>query len=256
MFSSYGQLGGGDTDTERDVYRFDAETDRLNRVSIGEDADSANGNGESSATIIPGNQGGSVLEQHEMNSRAISEDGSRIVFGTSEPLSPDAVNGLENVYEWRMSAETGEGVVSLVSSGSADEPVSQFVIAPGGRDVFFVTTQGLVPQDVDGAPDLYDARLGGGFPAPPASLVPCVGDACQGPLTSPTPLLVPATVSQAPGENVLPAKRSTAPKAKRESKASRKHKKRKAKKSSAGRRGRSHGRPSQSAIGQRNGGRQ
>ena len=29
--------------------------------------------------------------------------------------------------------------------------------------MFFVTAQGLVPQDTDGAEDIYDARLGGGL---------------------------------------------------------------------------------------------
>jgi len=51
----------------------------------------------------------------------------------------------------------------------------------------------------------YDARLGAGFPVAPAPRQPCVaGDSRQGPLTNPAPLLVPGSVSQAPGENLPP----------------------------------------------------
>ena len=67
------------------------------------------------------------------------------------------------------------------------------MIDPSGRNIFFITSQGLVPQDTDGADDVYDARLGGGFPLPPAPVQPCAGDACQGPLTNPAPLLVPGS---------------------------------------------------------------
>jgi hypothetical protein len=50
--------------------------------------------------------------------------------------------------------------------------------------------------------DLYDARIGAGFPAVPAAPEECSADACQGPLTNPAPLLVPGSVSQSPGENL------------------------------------------------------
>ncbi len=46
-----------------------------------------------------------------------------------------------------------------------------------GVDVFFLTDGSLVPQD-PGSYDLYDARVGGGFPVA-AKPIPCFGDACQ-----------------------------------------------------------------------------
>jgi hypothetical protein len=202
VFSSYGQLTGDDTDTARDVYRYDAETGVLLRVSTGEAGYDANGNNSAfDATIAAGHQGGTVVEQYEMDSRAVSEDGSRIVFRTSEPLSSEAVNGVEDAYEWHLEPGAKQGAVSLLSSGSAQQPVPSVVISSTGNDVFFATSQGLVPQDTDGALDIYDARLHGGFPEASASPQPCAGDACQGPLTSPAPLLVPGSVAQAPGEN-------------------------------------------------------
>ena len=232
VFSSYGQLVGGDVDTAKDVYRYDAETGLLSRISIGEAGSDANGNNSLfDVTILPGNEGGNVREQHEMNSRAISEDGSRIVFDTDDPLSPAAVNGLRNAYEWHLEPGESEGQVSLISSGSAEEPVSDVVIAPEGTDVFFVTTQDLVSQDKDGAPDVYDARLlrYGGFPEPPVLPQPCAGDACQGPLTNPAPLLVPGSISDTPGENLPAPKPVSASKVKKKPGAHAKKKKLKVK---------------------------
>jgi hypothetical protein len=205
LFSTYAQLVSNDTDTAKDVYRYDAETGMLDRVSLGEAGYHANGNDDAfDATITPHDSGARVADQLEMNSRAISEDGSRVVFATAEPLSPAAVNGLQNIYEWHMQPGSNEGAVSLISSGNAAEPDEGAVISPSGRDVFFTTVQGLIAQDTDGARDIYDARLGGGFSSPPAQPQQCSGDACRGPLTNPAPLLIPGSVSQAPGENLPP----------------------------------------------------
>jgi hypothetical protein len=204
VFSSYSQLTSDDTDTAADTYRFDAETGMLERVSVGENGDDDNGNSNNyDALIRAGNFGASVLLQHEMDNRDISEDGSRIIFSTAEPLSPAAINGLTNLYEWHENPSGVGGSVSLLSGGTGSTPVEDAVISPDGGNVFFVTSEGLVPQDVDGEDDVYDARLGAGFPTAPAATEPCSGDACQGPLTNPEPLLVPGSAVQASGGNVL-----------------------------------------------------
>jgi hypothetical protein len=200
VFSSYGQLTGDDTDSARDVYRYDAVTGVLDRVSIGENGFDANGNNDAfdAALRQADNQKDSLWFEHVLlNSRAVSEDGSRIVFDTVEPLSAAAVNGVDNVYVWRKEPGWDTGVLSLVSTGSSSEPSGDEVVSPAGGDIFFVTSQGLVSQDTDGLPDIYDARVGGGFPEPPAERVPCSGDACQGSLTNPAPLLVPGSMAQA-----------------------------------------------------------
>ncbi len=205
VFSTYAQLIGrgaqADTDDAQDVYRYDAETGVLDRVSLGEDGHDANGNGPYGATIASvGVSSARVYDEYELGVRSISEDGSRIVFSSAEPLSRDAVNGLVNVYEWHQGPGGG-GVVSLISSGTSETPDESPVISPSGRDIFFVTNQGLTSGDTDGQADVYDARLDGGFSPVAASVAPCAGDACQGPLTNPAPLLVPGSVSQAPGGN-------------------------------------------------------
>jgi hypothetical protein len=248
VFATYAQLTSNDRNVARDVYRYDAATGRLERVSFGENGFDDNGNrtilderGEAlGARIMPGNSRGDLLHHYSLGTRAVSEDGSRIVFTSAEPLSPTASNGLENAYEWRKGASGSEGSVSLISSGGGSEPVNDVVISPNGTGVFFVTVDGLVPQDTDGLPDVYDARLGEGFPQPPAERRPCEGDACQGALTNPAPLLIPGSVAQVPGGNFASAPQVVKPKKKL--KAKRKPKKRKGKtraKKSASMRGRS-----------------
>jgi hypothetical protein len=227
VFATYAELTGDDTNTASDVYRFDAETGVLERVSIGEDGYDANGNGGVlGATITPGNHGNGLTpfsglrSQHELDNRAVSEDGSRIVFTSAELLSPAVSNGLLNAYEWHEGP--GGGDVSLVSTGSDEQPVYDVVISPNGSSVFFVTVQGLVSQDTDGLLDVYDARLEEGFGQPAAERRPCKGDACQGPLTNPAPLLIPGSVPQAPGGNWPVPKQPAVTGSKKKAKAKRK----------------------------------
>jgi hypothetical protein len=228
VFSSYGQLvttgPQADTDNASDVYRYDAESSALDRVSVGEAGYHLNGNGSDSTVE---NADATIRARA---GRVISEDGSRIVFMSTEPLSSAVSNGLVNAYEWHKEPGWSEGKVSLVSTGSDEEGVSDVVITPSGGDVFFVTAQGLVAQDTDGAPDVYDAHIctpsAPCFPSPPAELEPCSGDACQGPLTNPAPLLVPGSFSRTPGENLVqpakakPKKKVTKKRAKRKRKVS------------------------------------
>jgi hypothetical protein len=210
VFASYRQLLRGDTDNAKDVYRYDTQTGALDRVSAGEGGSDSNGNcndaaGASTcdARIVPNaaEQAGAVYAQQELLDRAISEDGSRVVFTTAAPLSSSATNDLVNVYEWHKEPAWSEGSVAILSTGSSTTSDVQPVITPSGEDVFFLTSQGLVPQDTDGQQDVYDATLRGGFPPVAAAPQPCSGDACYGPLTNPAPLLVPGSVSQAPGQN-------------------------------------------------------
>ncbi len=224
VFSTYARLIASgpeaDADDAQDVYRYDAQAGTLRRVSIGEGGYDANGNRNDGEQIVgeidntPARTGDARIEPDVTGviageerggvRRAVSEDGSRIVFMAVEPLSAGATNGQVDVYEWH------NGSVSLVSCGCSTEPDRDPVLTASGRDLFFKTAAGLVAGDSDGAPDLYDARLGGGFTPPQAPPERCEGDACQGPLTNPAPLLVPGSAVQAAGENA-PAPQTTTP---------------------------------------------
>ncbi len=90
------------------------------------------------------------------------------------------------MYEWE------NGVVYLISTGKS--PLNSYLLdtSENGDDVFFATAEGLVPGDIDGGYDIYDARIPhAGEPFPPAA-VPCEGSVCQGPPNVPSPLAPPA----------------------------------------------------------------
>ncbi len=107
--------------------------------------------------------------------RAISDDGRRVFFTTGEALVPQDTNGKLDAYEY----DVPTGTAHLLSTGK-DTSDSYFMTASAsGDDAFILTRQRLVGWDTDGAYDLYDVRVGGGFPAPSPS-APCIGDACHG----------------------------------------------------------------------------
>jgi hypothetical protein len=200
VFATYAQFSNTDTDVTKDVYRYDADTGVLQRVSAGEDGYNADGNaGIANSTIDAVVERGGVAEQRGLRSRNITEDGSRGIFFSSESLSAKAVNGLTNVYEWHEGADGGIEV-QLVSTGNSDAPVDKAVISSTGEDIFFLTPQRLTGEDPDELMDLYDARVGGGLPTPSSPLQACNGDGCQGPLTT-LPPQVPASASVIPGDD-------------------------------------------------------
>jgi hypothetical protein len=118
-----------------------------------------------------------VTPLDDYRSRSVLDDG-RIFFDTTEPLVPQDTNGEHDVYEWQ------DGQLTLLSGGTAAEGSYFSDASPDGTNVFFKTGQELVGEDIDAATDVYDARVDGGFPAPPVT-PPCTGTGCQG--TPPTP---------------------------------------------------------------------
>lgn len=107
--------------------------------------------------------------------RFLSE-GDQVFFTSTEALLPADTNGVADVYSY----DGPTGRLSLVTSGRGDEPMEFADASADGKNVFFVTRARLVPSDTDGSADLYDARVGGGFDEPEASLVrPCSGESCQ-----------------------------------------------------------------------------
>lgn len=127
-------------------------------------------------------------------------NGGRLFFETREALLPSDTNGQSDVYEYE------NGQPSLLSSGTSTEP-SSFIGASGsGDDVFFTSSQQLVPQDTqEGMQSVYDARVDGGIP-PPAAPPPCTtADACRTPVTPQPPIFgSPSSQSFSGAGNLAP----------------------------------------------------
>jgi Tol biopolymer transport system component len=129
----------------------------------------------------------------------MSPDGSRVFFESSDALTPQDTNGLENVYEWEApgsgSCPGSSGCVFSISSGRSDASSYFETATPSGNDAFFLTREDLVPQGTESTLALYDARVGGGF-APPASQPSgCSGEDCRGAPTSAPATPVAASVT-------------------------------------------------------------
>ncbi len=126
----------------------------------------------------------------------ISEDGSRIFFESPDPLLPgmfaaESKAPIEwmNVYEWE------GGKVSLIAE--ATQATELDGTTPSGNDVYFAT-RAPASAGEPGYQDIYDARVGGGFPPPPPQRPdPCLTESCR-PLFAPTVFFpVPASTTVA-----------------------------------------------------------
>jgi len=198
VFASHGDLTPGDTSGAgyTQIFRYDAASEQLVRISIGEGGFGDNGNaGVGQDTIVP-----PVATEADAGpprgDPTMSNDGSYVFFQSPRALTPHALsdvvvghkvlveNGVviydlteyaQNVYEFH------EGHVYLISDGRdasntvtpcqarIEEPASNVekfgsaVCLLGtdatGHNVFFMTADQLVPSDTDTQVDTYDARI-------------------------------------------------------------------------------------------------
>jgi hypothetical protein len=191
-----------------EIFRYDAETQTLICVSCTSSGPQSGGavNLVSTAAEING----------AYRQRYMLDDG-RVFFDTTNALVPQDVNDQTDVYEWEPAAvgscsaastwfsELSGGCVDLISGGTSDAAPGSVLadVSASGSDVFFTTSQALVPQDGDEITDLYDAREGGGFPPPPAATCPAEADCRPG--TSSAVLVPSATGTNSAAELPPPA---------------------------------------------------
>ena len=218
LFVTATSLVGEDTDTAKDLYRYNDETEQLICLSCA-------GNGTKPVFImrLGGAENGKSLGDFAQMGRVASADVSDVVFATEEGLVPADQNSKMDVYEWRegqliwVSRDTGELGISFINLGIAI--LGNPVISQDGKDVYFATEARLVPsdQDTDNALDVYDARIGGGFPSPkPEARICPNGEICRGSTTEP-PLTAKneSATSQGPGNPAVPpVKKRICPKGK------------------------------------------
>jgi hypothetical protein len=123
---------------------------------------------------------------HPVHSLVMREGEPQVFFSSPDPLAPGAVEGQNNVFEW------AHGQVFRLSSppkGQRNNLISGYGNAFVGAsndasDVYLFTPETLNWEDGDERMSVYDARVGGGFPEPPAPPTPCEATSegsCQGP---------------------------------------------------------------------------
>lgn len=205
------QVGGlpvGNGGGEGQLFRYDSAQDVVECVSCASPFDPEPKMGLS--PLISGTQG--LMNNGLPRVTYISANGDYAFFATPAALLPQDLNGeippeptsckggcserpdgtpSTDIYEWRRDGLHGcaqlQGCLGLITTGTDGYFVGLIGTTASGRDVFFTTRSQLVPQDRDGAIDIYDARIGGGFrPPPPAA--ECEGDACSTPFAAPNDL--------------------------------------------------------------------
>jgi hypothetical protein len=128
--------------------------------------------------------------------RWISDDGSRVFFDTAEPLVPQDTNRVQDVYEWERSGAGSctqpAGCIYLISSNLGHDEAFFIDASASGNDVFFTSRAELVREDRGEAVEVYDARVGGGFPEPSQA---CTGTGCQGVPPAPPAFATPSSVT-------------------------------------------------------------
>jgi len=211
VFESQAQLTPYDNASHTEIYRYDDSDEGTVCVSCNPSQEPATKDARLQSSDPTELQPSTLIHN-------LSADGNRAFFETPESLVPEDQNAVRDVYEWQQTLEGGEP--ALISSGSTAE----YAVVPGafvapppnllmgastdGRDVFFATVDPLLPgAPVGGAPMIYDARIDGGFPAPPLSPVPCLDEGCRPPSTPSPPLGNAASAGIESSGNVAPRKR-------------------------------------------------
>ena len=134
IFQSSEPLVASDTDTRMDLYERTAGVTTL--LSVGPNG----GNGAFNAAFS-----------------AVSQNGSRVFFRTSEALVASDTDTTQDLYE------RASGVTSLISTGTTGAGGSAVIfdaISPDGSAVLFDTAEQLVASDTDTWRDVY-RRAGG-----------------------------------------------------------------------------------------------
>lgn len=179
-------LTGTDVGFTSQLYEYDAANNSLACASCPQgpvDESKYSGSG-------PPRQSGVSKPVQGLRPRFLAEDG-KVFFSSPEALVPEDTNGVVDTYVY----DPATGHQALVTSGKGEKGAWFANASASGNDVFFSTSQSLVGGDPDKLTDLYDARVGGGFPEPPPPPTPCSGDNCRNPLSSQQDGSSPATAA-------------------------------------------------------------
>jgi Tol biopolymer transport system component len=166
-------LTGEVTNQHREMYLYSLRENRLVCVSC------PPGPAMSDITVLPAaTQGEPSVGNAGFRPRYLSE-GGQVFFSTAEALVAQDTNGVLDAYEY----DPATGTVSLLSTGTGNDPTTFTDASASGDDVFIVTRQRLVTSDRDDLVDLYDVRDGSSLPevVEQPTQPECQGDGCQPP---------------------------------------------------------------------------
>jgi hypothetical protein len=183
LFKSRASLTGYESQGHAELYRYDSSENDLTCVSC-------------NPTGAPAHADAELEQEADDNFKNLSselftktawianltEDGNRAFFETTEKLVAADGDGKKDIYEWEAqgsgSCAKPNGCIYLISSGQSASDDYLWAVSNSGDDVFFRSGD-LLAGDTDETPSIFDARVKGGFPTPPAPPGECLGEACQ-----------------------------------------------------------------------------
>jgi hypothetical protein len=198
LLQSRASLTANDVDGGRlDVFRYASVTGALECISCKQGGPDA----EPFDVAIRQQGEGPLRTDFAERGRWVSEDGETVVFTTAQPLLPPDGNEVSDFFVWREGELYRLPGRAFVAQNPAE--VSVPTLSHDGDEIAFQTGTALLPVDGDNAPDIYVARIGGGFPHPVAP-EPCQideslpGVPCQNRVQAP---VAPLPVSDAPASS-------------------------------------------------------
>jgi hypothetical protein len=216
-FLSSAQLSDYENRGDSEVYLYSAGSGALTCVSCNPTGERPRG-----PSSIPGgvSNGTGPDATRAYKPRVLTADGNRLFFDSEDVLAVADTDARPDVYEWEAGGSgtcaRPAGCVNLISSGKAAGGASFLDASEDGSDAFFLTDGSLVLTD-PGSTDVYDARVGGGFPVS-SEPISCEGDSCQSLPSEPD--------DPSPGTLVRGSANPPAPRAAKKKKPKKHHKKR------------------------------
>jgi hypothetical protein len=209
---TYADLTGEGAAIGKQVYKYDATSGSLTRVSIGQHSSLER---LAPRIVVPTYEKGDFPSEAH-SKLTMSNDGSYVFFESPDALTAHALDDqvvgclaaqagtcffdvyAANVYEYH------EGHVSLIVTGRPTALEGSLLgTDETGTDVFFTTVESVAGSDTDTQQDIYDARVGGGF-SPGAAPLSCSGESCRGPLSGPPQLSMSASAAQTSDDDLTP----------------------------------------------------
>ena len=174
-----------------EVYLYDAVSGGLACVSCNPSGTRPLGESSLNSIYVP--------EEQLYKNRQFSGDGGRLFFQSFDALSPHDSNGRQDVYEY------AGGHVYAISDDAGQYDSFFLDASPSGSDVFLATADQLLRQDTDLRLDIYDARVGGGFPVNVSPPTCDNGDSCKPPpAAQPGVFGAPASATFSGAGNITP----------------------------------------------------
>lgn len=185
VFGSDAPLTATDADgSHLDVFRYDTDGVALECISC-----KPGGPDSATVDVTPRGVEGVPGTDYAEEGRWVSEDGNTVALATSEGLVPGDANGARDFYLWRAGRFYRlPGVPYATNKLRRDGPF----LSRDGSTVSFQTFSQLVPTDGDSVPDVYVAKIGGGYPEPAPASSCVAGQNCQ-----PSPPQPPGSVDDA-----------------------------------------------------------